>query len=56
LKKDNKLLPIEAKLNFASSNLSAVNYFLKHYDTQLYNIVALLGIPSGPEHVYPWSL
>jgi predicted AAA+ superfamily ATPase len=56
LKKNNKLLPIKAKLNFASSNLSAIKYFLKHYNLQLHNIVALLGSPTIPEHIYPWNL
>ncbi len=52
----NKILPIEAKLNFEQFNDSAIRYFNKHYGINNYRVVALNGEPKNKFYVYPWDL
>ena len=52
----NKILPIEAKLNFEQFNDSAIRYFNKHYGINNYRVVALNGKPKNRFYVYPWDL
>lgn len=52
----NKILPIEAKLNFEQFNDSAIRYFNKHYGINNYRVVALNGEPKNRFYVYPWDL
>ena len=52
----NKILPIEAKLNFEQFNDVAIRYFNKHYGINYYKVVALNGEPKNRFYVYPWDL
>ena len=56
LRTKNKILPIEAKLNFEQFNDSAIRYFNKHYGINNYRVVALNGEPKNRFYVYPWDL
>lgn len=56
LKRKASVLPIEAKLNFAQFDATALNYFQEHYRPDTCLAVALNGIASKPEHRYPWNL
>ncbi len=52
----NKILPLEAKLNFEQFNDFAIRYFNKHYGINYYKVVALNGEPKNRFYVYPWDL
>ena len=56
LRKNNLLLPIEAKMNFNKFNSSVMRYFQEKYDIKTYNLVALEGDILSKEYLYPWSL
>jgi len=56
LKVKNSILPIEAKVNFAQFNKTAVNYFISHYKLKHYKIVGLKGVPKNEHYIYPWDL
>jgi hypothetical protein len=56
LKNKNKIMPIEAKLNFAQFNPSAMKYFINHYRAKQYKAVALKGKIKNLNYIYPWSL
>lgn len=51
----NKLLPIEAKLNFRQFNKTAINYFINKYKINKYKIAGLIG-DKKDNCVYPWEL
>ncbi|MFH1030679.1 MAG: ATP-binding protein [bacterium] len=55
IKKDNKILPIEAKLNFAGFNKTASEYFCEKYNTD-YAVTALDGEPTDIHYKYPWEI
>ncbi|GBE40233.1 hypothetical protein BMS3Bbin09_00107 [bacterium BMS3Bbin09] len=56
LKRRDKLLPIEVKLNFEQFNPSAINYFKKNYGLKKFKIVSLRGRPKDSNYCYPWDL
>jgi len=56
LKVKNSILPIEAKVNFAQFNKTAVNYFISRYKLKHYKIVGLKGVPKNEHYIYPWDL
>lgn len=56
LKYNNKTLPIEVKLNFAQSRLTAIKYFNEKYEGKTYKIIGLNGDPKNTFHIYPWQL
>lgn len=55
LKSDNKLLPIEAKLNFAKFDKTASEYFCERYKSD-YRVAALEGEIKNNRFVYPWDI
>ncbi|MCD6149656.1 ATP-binding protein [bacterium] len=52
----NKILPIEAKLNFERFNPNAVKYFSKKYGIKEYKVTGLKGELKNKAHVYPWEV
>jgi len=57
LKDKNILLPIEAKLNFANTDISVLKYFSSEYAMNDYKTVALYGkMGSKINVIYPWNL
>lgn len=56
LKLNNNILPIEAKINFASFRLGAMHYFNEKYQVIHYKIVGLYGEPKNEHFIYPWML
>ena len=52
----NRILPIEAKLNFEQVKLTAIKYFNKYYKLKDYRIIGLKGCRKNKFHIYPWSL
>lgn len=52
----NKLLPIEAKLNFAKFKPTAMQYFCKQYNVDTYTVVSMDGDPPKKYGAYPWEL
>lgn len=52
----NKLLPIEAKLNFANFKPTAMQYFCKQYHVDAYTVVSMDGEPIQKYGAYPWEL
>ncbi len=57
LKDKNVLLPIEAKLNFARVDVSAMKYFSEEYNINKYKTVALYGSKGDKSDlVYPWEI
>lgn len=56
VKEKNNLLPVEAKLNFARANLTAVKYFLERYHLKKYVIAGMDGEKTQKEHRYPWEM
>lgn len=56
LKNKNKIMPIEAKLNFAQFNPRAIKYFIGYYHLNQFRVVALKGKLNNDKHIYPWSL
>lgn len=56
LKQKQTLLPIEAKLNFAQSQISALKYFCSKYKSDKYRIVGLRGEVKNKTQIYPWEL
>ncbi len=56
VRKNNSLLPIEAKINFNKFNPSAIKYFQEKYSVDTYYVTALEGDLLHKEYLYPWSL
>jgi len=56
LKNGKKLLPIEAKYNFAQFDDTAIKYFLDKYKQKDYHIVSIKGEKKIDIAVYPWEL
>ncbi len=56
LKIKNRILPVEAKLNFGQFHPSAVQYFNKRYGIDNYRVVALSGEPKNKFYVHPWDI
>lgn len=56
LRKENTILPIEAKSKFERFDPTAVLYFGRKYNTPLYNVVSLYGERGKKECVYPWEI
>ena len=56
LKIKNKILPIEAKLNFERFNLTAINYFNNNYNLRNYKVVGLDGRLKNKNYIYPWDI
>ena len=56
LKKENKIIPIEAKVNFASFSKRPVNYFLKKYKLKDYYCISLRGEKEEKGFIFPWEI
>jgi len=56
LRKNNRVMPIEVKLNFAQFNQTGVAYFLKQYRVDGYRVVGLRGDRKRGEYIYPWEI
>lgn len=56
LKHKDEILPIEAKLNFAQFDATAINYFKEKYQVKRYLVAALKGEADKSEYNYPWFL
>ena len=52
----NKLLPVEAKINFAKFKPATMNYFCKHYHLDAYKVVSIEGESIKKFGAYPWEL
>ena len=52
----NKILPVEAKLNFARFNPATINYFNEKYGIRNYKVIGLNGEPKNNFCVYPWEI
>ncbi len=56
LKKKNKIVPFEVKLNFNRANMSVINYFKKNYIINEYYIVSLENKKDKKYNIYPWEI
>lgn len=57
LKIQNKIIPIEAKVNFTSFSKRPIDYFLKKYNLTQYYCVGLKGEKEkGKSFIFPWEL
>jgi len=56
IKTKDKFLPVEAKINFARFNPTAVKYFNRHYGLNDYRIVGMEGVLKNEKEIYPWGL
>jgi hypothetical protein len=56
LRLKNRVIPLEAKVNFDRAPSSALNYFSTRYATDDYRIVGLNGELRERQHIYPWGL
>lgn len=56
LKTKNKILPVEAKLNFERANSRTITYFKKEYKMPSYKVTGLEGELKNSFYVYPWEL
>ena len=52
----NKLLPVEAKINFAKFKPATMNYFCKRYHLDAYKVVSIEGESIKKFGAYPWEL
>jgi len=52
----NKVVPVEAKINFNRINLSAINYFLENYKLDKYLVVGMDGYETKTGYIYPWEI
>jgi len=55
LRRKNKVLPMEVKLNFEQFNPSAIKYFTEKYGLKAYSVIGLNGRPKDELHRYPWD-
>lgn len=56
LKYRNEIIPIEAKVNFASFTRNSVNYFLEKYNLEKHYFVGLKGDKRGSTFIFPWEI
>lgn len=56
IKDKNKIIPAEVKINFNQVNLSAIKYFIKHYEVDKYSVIGLEGEKNKTEYIYPWEI
>jgi len=56
LRQKNKIVPIEAKVNFASFSKRAIRYFLKKYNLNQYYVIGLEGEKKERAYIFPWEL
>lgn len=56
LKYQNKIIPLETKINLASFSRSPVNYFLDKYNLEKYYFVGLKGEKSKGPFIFPWEI
>lgn len=56
LKYQNKIIPLETKINFASFSRSTVNYFLDKYNLEKYYFVGLKGERKEEPFIFPWEI
>ena len=57
LKLQNKAIPIEAKVNFASFSARTINYFLEKYRLNQYHLVGLRGEKGEKKaFIFPWEI
>ncbi len=56
LKRKDRLLPIEVKLNFEQFNLTPISFFNRKYNINNYKVVGLRGEPKNSFHIYPWQV
>jgi len=56
LKNKNKILPIEAKLNFEQFNPKNINYFREKYKINSYYLISLSGARKNKFYIYPWMI
>jgi hypothetical protein len=52
----NRILPVEAKLNFSQASTTALTYFCEKYDLSHHAVVGLNGEPKGKFQHYPWDI
>jgi len=56
LRLKDRVIPVEAKLNFGQFNPSAMDYFGSRYGVHSRKVVGLNGMPKGADHIYPWDI
>lgn len=56
LKNKNRILPIEAKLNFEQFNPTAIDYFNQKYKKKDYRVVGLNGRIKNKSYRFPWEI
>jgi predicted AAA+ superfamily ATPase len=56
LKYKNKIIPIEAKTNFAAFSKRNIEYFLRKYNLKEYYCVGLQGEKKQKEFIFPWEI
>ncbi|OGI16799.1 MAG: hypothetical protein A3J63_02000 [Candidatus Moranbacteria bacterium RIFCSPHIGHO2_02_FULL_40_12b] len=56
LKDKNKILPIEAKLNFEQHSSTAIDYFNRKYKKKDYRVVSLNGRIKNRLYRFPWEI
>ncbi len=56
LKQGRSILPIEAKINFASFSPKNIKIFLKEYNLQNFYCLGLKGNKENNHYIYPWEI
>jgi uncharacterized protein len=56
LRRNNDIVPIEAKLNFDRFSATAIDYFRGHYKVDRHSVVGLEGRRKNPTFIYPWDI
>lgn len=52
----NKIIPIEAKVNFNNAGLGTIKYFIENYKLDEYRVAGLDGDRNKKGFMYPWEL
>lgn len=56
LRTGNKVIPVEAKINFANFSKKTINYFIKKYNLTEYYCIGLRGEKKEKYLLFPWEI